>query len=142
MKKIFPFVLIVMLIFSTSVVYGADEVTVFVNETQVVSDTPAVIVSGSTMLPFRAIFNALGISDDCIKWNQNSKSIEIRKGDNYIFLVVGNTGAIVNDKLVTLNAAPYIEDGRTLVPVRFVSEALDADVQWNKATKTVTITNK
>jgi hypothetical protein len=42
--------------------------------------------------------------------------------------------------MITLNTAPYIENGTTLVPVRFVSEALGATVSWDGASKTVTIT--
>lgn len=140
MKRILILVLMIMLIFSTSAVYGADNITVLVNGTPVVSDTPAVNQSGTIMLPFRAIFNALGVEDDSIKWNQSSQSLEVRSDGKYIFLVIGNTGALVNDTLITLNAAPYIENSRTLVPVRFVSEALGASVQWDKSTKTVTIT--
>ena len=128
--------------FSTVTAYGADEVAVYVNGTQVVSDAPAEIVAGTTMLPFRSIFNALGVSDDSIKWNPTSKSIEVNTGGQYIFLMIGNTGALRNDTLITLNAVPYIKDGRTFVPVRFISEALGASVVWNDKTKTVTITKK
>lgn len=142
MNKFAALITVILLILSTASVYGADEITVLVNGKPVVSDTSAVISpSGSTMLPFRSIFNALGVSDDSIKWNPNSKSIEVSTGERYIFLMIGNTGALIDDKLITLNSAPYIADGRTFVPVRFVSEALGADVQWNKSTKTVTITS-
>ena len=143
MKRTVLFAVILMLLCSMTTVYGADEIKVIVNGRQVVSDVAAVISpSGSTMLPFRSIFNALGVSDESIKWNPNSKSIEVRSGNQYIFLLIGNTGALINDSFITLNAAPYIENSKTLVPVRFVSEALGADVQWNKETKTVTITKR
>lgn len=140
MKRILFVVTIIVIMFSTFTVNAANEITVMVNGTKVESETPAVIVEGSTMLPFRAIFNALGVSDDSIKWNQNSQCIEVRSGDKYIFLLIGSTGAIVNDNFITLNAAPYVENGRTFVPVRFVSETLDADVKWDELTKTVIIT--
>jgi hypothetical protein len=137
------FLMITILVLPASAVFGADdEITVMVNGARVESDVPAMNVSGSTMLPFRAIFNALGVGDDAIKWNPNSKSIEVRDGNTYIFLVIGSISALVNDKLITLNAAPYIDNGRTYVPVRFVSEALGAAVDWDKTTKTVKITNK
>lgn len=142
MKRILLILIIAVLAFPIPVAYGADEVTVLVNGKQVVSDVPAVNVSGNTMLPFRAIFNSLGVSDSEIKWNQSSRSIEVRSGNTYLFLIIGNSGALVNEKLITLNAAPYIENGRTYVPIRFVSEALGADVKWNNTTKTVTITKK
>jgi len=142
MKRILLILIIAVLAFPIPAAYGADEVTVMVNGKSVVSDVPAVNVSGNIMLPFRAIFHSLGVSDSAIKWNQNSRSIEVRNGNTYLFLVIGNAGALVNEKLLTLNAAPYIENGRTYVPIRFVSEALGADVKWNGTTKTVTITKK
>lgn len=140
MKKIILILMIAILAAPVPAVYGADQITVLVNGKQVVSDVPAVNVSGNIMLPFRAIFNSLGVNDDSIKWNQSSRSIEVRQGKKYLFLVIGNTGALVNENLITLKAAPYIENGKTYVPIRFVSEALGADVQWNGTTKTVTIT--
>lgn len=139
MKRIITLFITVILTFSAVTVYGAQGITVLVNGTQVVSDVPAVVVNNNTMLPFRAIFNALGVGDDAIKWNENSKSIEVSYSEKYVFLVIGSTGAVVNDKLFTLNIAPYIENDRTYVPVRFVSEALGANVQWDDNTKTVTI---
>ena len=77
-----------------------------------------------------SIFNAL-VSDENIVWSEKSQHIEARDGNNYIFMAIGSTGAIVNNSLITLNTAPYIENGRTMVPVRFVSEALGALVEWD-----------
>lgn len=141
-KKILIILAMTILLLPAHTVYGAEEISVLVNGQQVPTDTPAVIVSGTTMLPFRSIFNALGIDDQSIIWDQKSQSIEVRNGDQYVFLLIGNTGALVDDKLITLNVAPYVENGSTLVPVRFVSEALGAEVQWDKNTKTVKITKK
>lgn len=138
MKRVMLLVLVLCLFAFPA--YGTDRITVLVNGKQIESDTPAVNSNGSVMLPFRSVLNALGVSDESIKWNPGSKSIEIRDGNRYIFLVAGNTGAILNDSMIMLNAAPYIDNGRTLVPVRFVSEALGADVRWDPDTKTVTVT--
>lgn len=115
-------------------------ITVKVNGNNIVSDTPAVLVNNSTMLPLRAVSNALGVKNSEIQWNDSSKSIEIRSGGKYIFLAVGASGAIVDDTMITLNTAPYIQNGRAMVPVRFVSEALGAKVAWDGNSKTVSIT--
>lgn len=140
MKKSIILILAAMIIVAAPAVYADSAIKVYVNGKQVVSDVPAAIVSGRTMLPFRSVFNALGVGDDSIKWDQNSKSIEVSIGGKYIFLAVGSSGAIANDNLISLDAVPYIENGRTLVPVRFVSEALGATVKWNEKTRVVTIT--
>ena len=132
MKKI-ALMLFMLILLVGNVCFAADgeAVTVYVNGVKVETDVPAVIVSDTTMIPFRAIFNALGISDENIVWSEKSQHIEARDGNNYIFMAIGSTGAIVNNSLTTLNTAPYIENGRTMVPVRFVSEALGALVEWD-----------
>jgi len=136
-------ILVVLLVFAFIMGASAQTaITVKVNGSNIVSDTPAVITNGSTMLPLRAVSNALGVKDADIQWNESSKSIEIRSEGKYIFLAVGAMGAIVDDGMVTLNAAPYIQNGRTMVPVRFVSEAMGANVDWDNSTKTVSITKK
>ncbi len=142
MKKRYSVIILALLVLSGSAAFAGDDVTVLVNGKKVVSDVPAAIVSDRTMLPFRAVFNALGVEDDAIKWNQNSRSIEVNSGGKYIFLAVGSPGALVDDALITLDALPYIENSRTFVPVRFVSEALGANVKWDENTRTVTITKK
>lgn len=57
-----------------------------------------------------------------------------------IFLWIGNKTAKINDKEYALDAAPYIEDGRTMVPLRFVGEATGAKFAWDNTAKVVTYT--
>jgi len=138
-KKLLVLLVLGCLVFGIGV--SAEEVvTVYVNGTKVVSDVPAVLVNNSTMLPLRAVCNALGVKNSEIQWNNSSKSIEIRSGGKYIFLAIGSQGAIVEDDMVTLDTSPYLQTGTAMVPVRFVSETLGAQVDWNGNTKTVTIT--
>ena len=129
---------------SYSVAYGSQTISVLVNGKPVVAETPAVIVSDRTMLPFRAVFNALGVPDNSIRWNPNSKSIEVWAQKKYIVLAIGSNFALINDgisdSMVQLDAPPYIEMGRTMVPVRFVAETLGADVTWQEKSRTVIIT--
>ena len=56
-----------------------------------------------------------------------------------VTLQINNTIARINDKIVTLDAPPTIINGRTMVPIRFISEAFGATVDWDNATRTVTI---
>jgi hypothetical protein len=145
MKKIALIVLSITCIMgSYSVAYGSQTISVLVNGKPVVAETPAVIVSDRTMLPFRAVFNALGLPDNSIRWNPNSKSIEVWAQKKYIFLAIGSNFALINDgisdSMVQLDAPPYIEMGRTMVPVRFVAETLGADVTWQEKSRTVIIT--
>ncbi|MDD3024520.1 MAG: copper amine oxidase N-terminal domain-containing protein [Syntrophomonadaceae bacterium] len=142
MKKNLLVLIVVMILCSTSPAFAAEEVGVYLNGVKIESAAPAVIISGTTMLPFRSIFNALGVDDSKITWDEKSKSIEVRVDKKYLFLAIGSTGALLNDSLITLKAAPYIDKSRTYVPVRVVSEALGADVVWEETSRTVQITKK
>ncbi|NCB42543.1 MAG: copper amine oxidase N-terminal domain-containing protein [Clostridia bacterium] len=145
MRRIFVFVILAVL-FSSTPVSAAEQITVLVDGKKVESEVPAVIVDGYTMLPFRSIFNALGVHDSSIVWDQGSKTIQVNHNGTFLLLVIGSVDAVIEKStsagspLCKLQIAPYIENGRTLVPVRFVSEALEATVDWNQQTKTVTIT--
>jgi hypothetical protein len=61
-------------------------------------------------------------------------------GNTTIVLVIGSNNATVNGATVALESPAFIEGGRTMVPVRFVSEAMGANVDWNGVTRTVTVT--
>lgn len=100
-------------------------------------DVPPTIINGRTMVPMRAIFEALGSQ---VQWNAASQSITATKGSIAINLQIGSTTATNNGTNVTLDVAPQIIDGRTLVPARFVSEALGAKVNWDAANRRVDIT--
>ncbi|MBC7075842.1 MAG: copper amine oxidase N-terminal domain-containing protein [Syntrophomonadaceae bacterium] len=143
MRYLLSVVLVLMFIFliPASVCASGEDVLVFVDGKKVESDVPATIVNGSTMLPFRSILNALGITDDQITWREKSKSIEVVTDNTYIFLVVGSKGALINNNMIMI-VEPFITKGRTMVPVRFISEAFGASVKWDGNTRTVSITTK
>jgi len=58
----------------------------------------------------------------------------------YVILTIGSTSMNVNGLPVKMDAAPFIRDGRTLLPIRALMETLGGSVQWNAATKTTTVT--
>ena len=100
-------------------------------------DTPPVIVSGRTLVPLRPIIEGLGGG---ITWVSETRSVEVEFNGTTLLLQIGNRTAVVNGKAVQMNVPATIMNGRTMLPVRFVSENLGADVQWEELTKTVTIT--
>ncbi len=140
-KKAGIFLIIALIFaFGISAAGGASEkVSVYVDGKEIKPDVPAMMIEGTTMLPFRAILNSLGVADKQISWKNSSQSVQIKTDKTYIFLAVGVEGAIVNQGMVNLPAAPMIVDGRVLVPLRFISEALGARVNWDGAANTVTI---
>jgi heme-binding NEAT domain protein len=91
-------------------------------------DVPPMIENGRTLVPLRAIFEALGAKVD---WDGATQTVTAAKGQTVVKLTIGNTAAFVNDQPVNLDVPGKIVDNRTLVPLRFVSESLGADVQWD-----------
>ena len=65
---------------------------------------------------------------------------EIEDDNMEIILKIGEKKAVVNGKEVELDVAPKIENDRTLVPLRFIAENLDCNVEWDSLTKSVIIT--
>ena len=66
----------------------------------------------------------------------------IAKKAKRIELIVGNRTAVVDGRFAQLDAAPYIKNGRTFLPVRFVAESLGASVAWDAATSTATLSSE
>jgi phosphoribosylformimino-5-aminoimidazole carboxamide ribonucleotide (ProFAR) isomerase len=114
---------------------GSDIMTV--NGKAVQIDAPAEIKNGRTFLPLRAISEALGATVD---WIAETQGITVTLGENTIGLQVGNTSAVVNGTVMTLDAAPYIKNNRTMVPFRVIAEGLGAAVEWDPALRIVTVT--
>jgi len=108
-----------------------------VNGKAVQIDAPAEIVNGITFLPLRAISEALGAT---VEWIPDTRGVTVTLGENTIGLQIGNTSAVVNGVVTTLNAAPYIKNDRTMVPFRVIAEGLGATVEWDAALRIVTVT--
>lgn len=114
----------------------AQKVEVFIDGKLQQYEQPATSISGSMLVPFRAVFEALGAK---VKWDGATKTVTATKGNTTIKLTVGSRDAYINGKLVRLNAAPRLINGKVMVPIRFVSEALGAKVKWNIAAQSVVI---
>ncbi|ADG07781.1 copper amine oxidase N-terminal domain-containing protein [Kyrpidia tusciae] len=98
---------------------------------------------GRVMLPVRFVANALGVSDDSIIWNQNDKSVTIFKGGSVVKMTLGSNTLIVNGTAVQMDVAPELyNDGRVMLPIRWVGQALNANISWDQATQTVTVTTQ
>ncbi len=120
----------------TTIELQIDNDIVYVDGNPKKMDAKPYISNGHTFVPLRII--AEGFDAEVI-WVPETKGINITLGDKVISMQIGSNKAIINNKVVNLDAPPEIKQGRTFVPLRFVSEALGAEVNWNEKTKTVTI---
>lgn len=116
---------------------NAFAVSVVVNENPI--DTEAVIVDGRTLVPVRGVFEELGYS---VEWEADTKTATLTKGDSVITIVSGMTTFSVDDIVITPEVPQQIIEGRFMLPLRAVSESIGAEVNWDEATKTVSITKK
>ncbi|SFS47938.1 stalk domain-containing protein [Paenibacillus sp. BC26] len=102
-----------------------------------ISPSPLAL-KGTTFVPMRAIFTALKAS---VTWEPTTKTIIAVKGRTTISLQLGNKKAIKNGKTILLSQAPQQLNGATMVPLRFIAEALGADVQFDQAKHVIRITS-
>jgi hypothetical protein len=101
-------------------------------------DVAPFIKDGRTFLPLRFAADAAGTEE--ILWDAARKTVTLIRGDRVVQVTVGSTTMLINGAAVTMDVAPEIVDGRTMLPIRWVGMALRANVNWNDAAKTVTVT--
>jgi len=97
-------------------------------------DAPPVIKDGRTLIPVRAITE--GFKAD-VQWDGEERKVTIVKGDTTIELWLGNQTVIVNGEEVVLDTQPEIISDRTFVPLRFIAETLNLNVEWNEEDETI-----
>jgi len=95
--------------------------------------------NGRTMVPFRALADALGIA---VEWEAATSTILARNDQLDIRLQLDNRTAFVNGQAVALDAEPVSIEGRTMIPLRFFSESVGAQVNWDPSTLTVSVTSQ
>lgn len=125
---------------------------IYINDEAVEIDAAPVIRNDRTMVPIRVIAEALGATVTWLDGEEPTVSIETAGGGHDYWITIGKKDVLVwnsfegsdfnpyADKNPVLDSPAFIENGRTYLPVRFVSESLGAKVEWDSATHTVIIT--
>ncbi|MDI6861009.1 MAG: stalk domain-containing protein [Caldisericia bacterium] len=108
----------------------------YLNDKEIELETPPVIIRGRTMVPLRFIIESFGGD---IFWNSEDKSIKIKFEDKEILMWIDNNISYINGKKYILDVPPTIINGRTIVPIRFIAEALNSFVFWSPIDQRVTI---
>ncbi|MCH5185168.1 MAG: copper amine oxidase N-terminal domain-containing protein [Oscillospiraceae bacterium] len=136
MKKIISRILIAALLIVPSAAY-ADGISVFINGNKLSSDTEPFIENDRTLVPMRAIFEALGAN---VIWDGETHTVFAVRGNDLISIQTEQKNAFVNSEERELDVPAKIVNDRTFVPLRFISEALGCTVDWDGSSQTVTIT--
>jgi len=116
---------------------AADPIRVVLNGVPLAfAHTPPMQIKGSTLVPMRDIFEALGAT---VRFDKTSQTVYGQKGATAIILPLGALTATVSGQPRTLPQPAQLVNGTILVPLGFIASALGAAVRWNPATSTVTI---
>lgn len=108
-----------------------------IDENQVALDVaPIISGAGRTMVPVRFIGEAFGAQ---FSWDEKTRKVTYQFEGTTIELFIDKKTAYLNKKAITLDVAPIIVSGRTLVPLRFVGEHMGATFDWNAQTQTAII---
>jgi hypothetical protein len=123
----------------TPIVAANPPIAVIVDGQAVTLDQPAIMSQGRVMVPLRGIFERLGAT---VNYDSQKQTVMAIRGTDVITLVMNSTQATVNGTPTTLDVPPLMMGSRILVPLRFVSEALGADVKWQAYNQTVTVLSR
>jgi len=112
-------------------------ISVVLNGNALSFDVPPQLINDRTMVPLRAIFEAMGAS---VEWDNNTQTVTATKDGIVVVLTSGSTLPTINGSIITIDQSAIIIEGRTLAPLRFVAEAFGGKVDWDGSTKTAYIT--
>lgn len=142
-KNISLFFAIILAISSMTSVYAANtEIKVFLDEysgpngQKINFDVPPQTINDRTMVPIRAIFEAMGAT---VVWDDATKTATSTKENTTVKMTLNSTTEYINDMPFEMDVTPVIIDGRTLAPARYVAEAFGYHVNWDKPTSSVLI---
>ncbi len=116
-------------------------ISVLFDGKRIAFDQLPVIENGRTLVPLRAIFEKIGAT---VEWDGDTQTVIAKSTENgtIIRLTIDSTTALVNGEQVPLDVPAKIINGRTLVPVRFVSDCFGVGVDWNGDIQSVILTSK
>ena len=145
MKKLISIIMAIAIsvsLMTNSIVFANNNIKVTLNGNQIQFDQPPVIRNDRTLVPIRAIFEAMGMM---VSWDNTTKKILAIGNDWAIsmqidsyWIAYGSTES--SSTIQAMDTTPCIINDRTYVPVRFIAEVTGYDVDWDEAGKTVVIT--
>ncbi len=103
------------------------------------TDSQPIHTGTRVLVPVRGFFERIGVTVD---WNNSDKLVVVKDDEQEIMLEVGNTAVLNNGAVNYLDCSVINRDGRTYIPLRYVSESFGYNVQWDSKTKSVHITKK
>lgn len=140
-------------------VMAEEKIKVYINESEIISDTMPIIIDGSTYVPIRTVAEKMGY---IVEWDNETKTANIALENTILAMQIGNQNisrlrkiprldvnvSDYKDKfeyqtdIIKTDNAPLIIDGSTYIPLRSMAEAFDCEVNWNSITKSVYVVSE
>ena len=136
MKRKLLGIIFAILAVSGSAMAADDAIKVRVDGEYIEFDTDPMIVNDITMVPLRAVLESTGIN---VEWNQEEQKVITSKDDTEVILTIGSDIMNVSGADVQLEAPAFIEEERTMVPLRALTESYNFNVEWREAKRLVSI---
>lgn len=122
---------------NNSVVFTVDDSNYSIGGQIKKADTAPYIQDGRVMLPIRYVAESLGIKEKGIEWDPKEQSILIFRGKSIIQLKIGDPILAISGRKIQMDVAPTIKNGRTVLPLSYIAEALGIKVKWNSYSRKV-----
>lgn len=124
----------------TEVILTLNSKTAFVNGSKEELLNAPIVVDGSTFLPLRFVVDEIVGGE--VVWNQDTQTVTVTKGEQEIVLTVDSNVTMVNGISTTLEVAPFVTNGTTMLPLRFISESFEIETLYDSKTKQIKLTGK
>lgn len=138
MKRILCFLILAMLFLPFFPVH-AEMIELYLDGQAVSCDPSPIIKDGRTLIPVRALFEDMGA---VVSWNESERAVGLECFGVSVKMIIGDKTAVVNGIAVGLDTPPEIINGRTLIPLRFVSESIGLTVSWDGEKRRVDVFSK
>ncbi len=136
MKRILSTILAMIIALSCAsfTAFAESDIRIVIDGEYKTFDVMPVIENSRTLVPMRGIFETLGA---VVNWDEDTRTVMAAKGETVVMLQIDNKTAWVNGEAKELDAAAKLLEDRTMVPIRFVAEALGCKVEWDEAQRRV-----
>lgn len=118
---------------------STSDIVVEVDGVPLVLDFAPIMVNSRVLVPYRAIAEALGAE---VEWDESTRTVSLISEATTVRLTIGSDQALVNDEPIAIGEPALIVQGRTRVPLRFISTSLGAEINWDGATRTAKIVSR
>lgn len=129
-------VFILVVVFSELKVANASGVQIYIDNKLQYYDTQPILLKGRTLVPLRGVLETL---DSKVDWDGKNSVVTVIRGETTISLKIKQTFAYKNNVKINLDVPAQLINQRTYVPLRFISQAIGAKVDWNSVNQRITI---